>query len=97
MEHVLNICGAVLSILGTAFIWVDAQKVGKKMTNFLLEEIAPTIGRWQDDPIDDDKINEFRDILKKSSKINIRGFIFLILGFILQLVANIPFCQLYYD
>lgn len=94
INQFVNFLGAILSIAGTGMIWFDTQKTTKSISKLLLE-VAETIGYWQDNPLESQKISGFKERTNESGKINKRGFILLFVGFICQLTAIIwgLFCQ----
>jgi hypothetical protein len=85
-DKIFGITAAAISILGTFVIWNDAQEVNKKTTELLLE-VASKIGIWVDNPLSKEKLEEMRMRERKSSHLNIRGFVLLIIGFIVQLIS----------
>jgi hypothetical protein len=86
LDKIFGIAAAAISIFGTYVIWKDAQEVNKKTAELLLE-VASKIGIWVDNPLSKVKLEEMRMREEKSSHLNIRGFVLLILGFVLQLVS----------
>lgn len=91
ITSILGMVGLIISIIGTALIWIDSQKAIGKIAN-LLKEVASTVGFWQDDGIEEGKLKDFDNTIEKTSKIDKRGFILLIVGFILQLLSYFDFC-----
>jgi hypothetical protein len=85
-DKVVGGISAVVSMVGTALIWIDAQHVNGKTSEILLE-LTQKVGIWVAKPWTEEQQNELRNMVKNSGKINIRGFLFLILGFFLQLVS----------
>ena len=83
---ILGLTGLALSIIGTALIWVDSQKAIGKIAS-LLKEVASTVGFWQDNGIEESKLSDFDDTINKTSKLDKRGFLLLIIGFIIQLLS----------
>lgn len=83
---ILGILGLLLNILGTILILYDNQKTFNKMSN-LLKEVSENIGYWVDDPIDNVKISSFNNTIINSIKYQKRGFILLVLGFIIQFIS----------
>ena len=83
---IIGLSGLVISIIGTALIWSDSQKALSKIAS-LLKEVASTVGFWQDHGIEDSKLTDFDDTMSKTSKLDKRGFLLLIIGFAMQLLS----------
>lgn len=92
-KKIISIIGIIISILGTFIIWHDSQKTISAITN-LLKETVSTIGFWQDNPIEQLKIDKFNDALQKASKLDFKGFILLMIGFLLQLITYFDFSKM---
>jgi len=58
----------------------------------LLKEVASTVGFWQDHGIEESKLKDFDSTIIKTTRLDKRGFLLLILGFVVQLLAYINFC-----
>ncbi len=90
-KEILGLTGLAISIVGTALIWIDSQRAISKIAS-LLKEVASTVGFWQDNGIEESKLNDFDRIISKTSKLDKRGFLLLILGFVVQILSYIDFC-----
>jgi hypothetical protein len=86
LDKIFGIASTTISIIGTYVIWKDAQEVNRKTAELLLE-VAQKIGIWVDYPLNMERLEELRRREEKSSHLNIRGFILLSIGFVLQLVS----------
>jgi len=83
LKNTLAITGLIFSIIGTIIIWIDSQYSIKTMS-VLLEDVASRVGYWQDNTMETYKMETFKLNLEKASKLDIRGFILLMIGFVLQ-------------
>jgi hypothetical protein len=75
-----------INIVGASFIWVDDQRENENIADILLE-FASKIGTWVDHPWTQERLEEFKNQERKSTRLNKRGFVFLTVGFILQLLS----------
>lgn len=82
----LMILGLGLSTCGTIFIWLDSQVFIKKIMGFLLEVIS-TIGVKLGTDANTDRISVLRKSINESARFKMRGFVLLLLGFMVQIVS----------
>lgn len=85
-DKIVGGISAVLSIIGAYLIWADAQRMTERTVDILLE-LTKKVGTWADQPWTQEQQNELKLMEKSSGLINKRGFVFLILGFFLQLIS----------
>ena len=86
ITRLLTIIGLALSTFGTILIWIDSQLFIKRIMTFLLEVIY-TIGVKQEKNDNQDRINTLRKSIQESTRLKMRGFLLLLLGFILQILS----------
>ena len=82
----LMILGLGLSTCGTVLIWMDSQVFIKRIMGFLLEVIL-TIGVRQEKDTNQEKINVLRKSIQESTRFKMRGFLLLLLGFLVQILS----------
>lgn len=84
MNRCISMIAITISIIGTYIIWRDSQTSISSLGDLLME-VTSTIGYWQDNPVDKVKIEEFQHSIKTASRLDLTGFILLIVGFGLQI------------
>jgi amino acid transporter len=89
-NKIFSIIALIFGVAGTIIIWFDSQNSIQAISS-LLKETSITVGYWQDQPIEKEKMEMFENTLNKASKLDIRGFILLMFSFILQLVSHFEF------
>ncbi len=86
ITRLLTIIGLALSTFGTILIWIDSQLFIKRIMTFLLEVIY-TIGVKQEKNENQNRINALRKSIQESTRLKMRGFLLLFLGFIVQILS----------
>ena len=83
LNRIFGIISLIFGVLGTALIWCDSQNTINAIST-LLQEVTGTVGYWQDNPVDKTKLQLYKNVLHRASRLDLRGFIFLMLSFIFQ-------------
>lgn len=82
----ITLAGLLLSIAGTVLIWVDSQAVIKELSDVLIQIIEPA-GIVNDVFVEPNEIDEFHQRMESASSLDKKGFVLLILGFLMQVVG----------
>lgn len=82
----ITLAGLLLSIAGTVLIWVDSQAVIKELSDVLIQIIEPA-GIVNDVFVEPNEIDEFHQRMESASNLDKKGFVLLILGFLMQVVG----------
>jgi hypothetical protein len=88
MNYILNIVGLAIDAIAAIVLWYDSQRVISSIVH-IINSIRPGIGIWRDKQISESDLKKFEIEVQKSSRLSIRGFILLIIGFLCQLGAAI--------
>lgn len=86
VDKSLTIIGLVVNTFGMLLIWIDSQAFVKGILNFMVDVVS-TIGFSKDNPIDNNKISSLRATIQNSSRLKIRGFFLVLVGFIIQIIS----------
>lgn len=78
--------GLGFTTLGTIFVWIDSQTFIKNIM-FFLHEILSTVGVKQQKETNLEKVSGLRNSISSSTQFKMRGFILLLLGFLLQILS----------
>jgi hypothetical protein len=86
MDKLLPIIGLIVSTCGVLLIWRDSLTFVKGVLNFMIEVVS-TIGFSKENTLDGEKISSLRTAIQNSSKLKVRGFLFVLVGFMLQIIS----------
>ncbi|HEY4786548.1 MAG TPA: hypothetical protein VIH57_10885 [Bacteroidales bacterium] len=85
-DKYLTIAGLIINAIGILLILFDSQAFVKGILNFMVDLIS-TIGFTKENPIDMHKIELLRNAISGYSKLNIRGFLLILVGFLIQILS----------